>query len=203
MELTFFGSTRDRMRGLVVKEGLIIPLPDDKPLLRQLAIVSEGKVSIDPIEYDAFIVYGLLFRVPALDSRWSEAVSLATCRDAFHSSAASYVVSLVRSVSNSKRILVGPVPLKSPRAARPSIPLDKLTSYESSAAFVAEAVAESGVEFVPQKAETVGEGWTTKEAYSQGAISLIGGKDVGSGDTLHMNGRFGETCIREFMARLV
>lgn len=202
IDLTFFGSTRDRMRGLVLAEGLIAPIEGDKPLLRQMTIVSGGKGFIDPSEYDAFIVYGLLFRVPALDYRWSSAVSLATCADAYQASVAHYVVSLVRSVTN-KRVLVGAVPLRSARARPPKVPADTMIGYKSCAEFMRKAVVESGAEFVPQPSVTVGDGWFTRDVYAKGAVSLMSGEDVGSSDTLHMNSKFGELSIRDFLTRLI
>lgn len=198
IDLFFFGSTRDRMLGLSVTNDVIAPAADNKALLRQLEIVSGGKTSIRPSEYDAFIVYGLLLRVPPLDYRWSEAVSKLTCSDAYRASVASYVVSLIRAVSD-RKILVGPVPLKSSPAKAPHVRSDRLVSYEKSARFLGESVANSGAQFVRQPSETIGDGWFTKDAYSKGAVSLIGGKNVEAADTLHMNSMFGEKCIHKMI----
>lgn len=200
-QFTFFGSTRDRMLGLKVRSN-VLSSADDDPLRRQMSITSGGEGVIDPSLYDVFLVYGLLLRVPPLDRRWSKAVARATCFDAYFGSVASYVVTLLCSVTK-KPVLVGPVPLKASSARQPSISRDWLSDYSIGAQWIAEAVRESGgAGMVAQPPETIGDGWFTKECYSQGAVSLFGEKEVGGGDVLHMNERYGEEYLKSLVMRL-
>lgn len=197
LSITFFASPSDSMGSLSIQGESLAPRSNDQYLLKNFHYTSGGLDCIYPKDFDLFIVYGLYFKFPLLDSRLSSAVLKCTCHDNYHNSLNFRIVEMIRELSESP-IYIGHDPLNSKQIANQ--PYD-VVSYENIIETTAAETHISKIHFIHQPSETVTNGWNTKSEYTINAKSL-GNILVADNDTRHMNEEFGELYLREFFRYL-
>ena len=163
-------------------------------------MTSGGSTTIDPTKHDVFVLHGLLFRVPQLDRRWSNAVRRSVCKDAFEASASYRLLQMLRPLTD-KPIILSPVPLRS-RRRRQDLAADFIP-YDATCELMATMIESAGIQFMGQPPQTVAPGtWLTGEIFAKGAKALDSNRQIEEKDDVHMNDAFGLALLKGLFARL-
>lgn len=196
--MEFFASRASALGALRLQENRLVPMNDN--LARSIAHTSGGKSEVALDEYDAFLVYGLGFRLPVVEAQLSAAVRRQVCRDSLSQALNFRMCSMLRQATR-KPVYVGHDPQeaqgrKSPAVAR-SLP------YEAVYELMRGELAREDVRLVAQPRQTFANSWFTKPEYSAGSTRL----DIGDAksnelhsdvDNKHMNGEFGRIWLESF-----
>lgn len=199
IELTFFGARARALDGLAVRGDALVA--GDKELAKALEVTSGGLSRIAAADYDVFLVYGLDFILPRLGAHLSEAVRRACLQDVHAGSLNGKVCAQLRQVTGLP-VFVG----HNPQLADGSSAEDSL-AYEALFATPCRVGAARDMAVVCQPAATLAGGWSTRREFAEGSVRLDigkGGADVKhpQGEVKHMNARFGEVYLREFLSAL-
>ena len=197
LTLDFFAAPRDGMAGLRLQGDALVPADDT--LAAALAYTSGGMTSVEIHRYDGFLIHALGFRLPMLARPLSRAVAVATCGDRFDASQCGRLASLVRQ-RTSRPVHVGCIPLRAEPQVAQAVAAS--VSPAQAAARTSEALQARALEFLPQPAASIGPAWNTLPAYSKGAMALMADRPHADGDTLHMNGLYGEQVLQALFQQL-
>lgn len=197
LTLDFFAAPRDRMSGLHLRGGSLVPA--EESLAKDLAYTSGGMSEVDIDRYDGFLVYALGFRLPMLARQLSRAVVIDVCGDRFDGSLCGRVASLIRQRSG-RPVYVGCIPLRGEPQDAKAVAASITPSR--AAECVAEALEARTLHFLQQPDASIGPAWNTLAEYSKGAMALMADRPHADGDTLHMNGLYGEKVLQSLLAKL-
>lgn len=204
-EITFFAQRSEGINGLIVRSGKLIP--DNQALARALEFTSGGKCEVDPAEYDVFLIYGSGANINAAQNGtfYSSAALEMSISDQATGTLSFNLLKRLRTVT-AKAIFVGHLPL---------VPAIKVSSDIKSDDYFARVELMNkliygplNAELVKQPMSTVVNGGNTHPAFSKGSKALAIG-DCGDNtyhsedDTDHMNDRFGEIWLRNFLQHYV
>lgn len=204
ISLTFFASRRRRILELVADNGKLQPGNSD--LMSEISITSGGKTSVDPDEYDVFLIYGLnnFWGNGDLKVRYSQAVWRAWLGDKERNSPAFFVAGLLREITD-KPLYMGHNPMKA--FAPDDRPVSVLT-YDEHIAFLNDEVYQTlPATMIGQPTETICYGVATERKYAIGSKRLKVGfvddmKNHDEGDIGHMNADFGQLWLEAFLKAL-
>lgn len=200
-ELHFFCARADGLSGMQSKGGKLIP--DNEVLMRAIAFTSGGRREVDPMQYDAFLIYGLGV-IPYIpdDSRvYSRAVVAAAITDGGKSSLGFTLAQRLRTTTD-KPIYIGHNPLSATDST--DFSLDD-AAYTAWIRLVNTLVySPLPATLVPQPTSTVVAGRYTDGRYSWKSRRLAVGDDLddelhSSEDDVHMNAEYGRLWLREFL----
>lgn len=200
-EIVFFAHRADGLNDLIVWDGKLIP--DNEELAKALKFTSDGKAEIDPIEYDVFIIYatGATVNFTYHSLFYSKAVIKRSLNDFVENTLSFKLLKKLRAVTN-KTIFIGHTPLT---PAIQTLPDTKPADYLSKVKLINEVVYNPlHSELVLQPLNTIVNGNNTHADFSKGSKRLA----IGDGfdnefhpedDNDHMNDKFGEIWLKEFM----
>lgn len=200
-EIVFFGARGRNLFDMRIEDGrLAAGTPN---LLRSIRHTS-GRDSIDPKEFDAFLIFGCYAEPIYLDDLrdYSRALRNQYLRDMSEGRLYHQILGLISSVSDCP-VFVGHVPL-------PAADLDRLADQSTERlrhaldTLEGEILAPLGARLVRQPPDTIVNGANTAMQYATGSYRL----DIGSegalnhreGEIKHMNADFGEKWLRRFLA---
>jgi hypothetical protein len=202
-EITFFAHRAGGLIGLMPHQGKLVP--NNEELAKALAFTSGGKREIDPKEYDVFLIYGAITNASFIqDSQhYSRAVRERTLSDLVANSLAFILLKRLRTLTD-KAIFIGHMPLlAATEILFKTTPSDYLANLK-----LANEVSYRplNAELVTQPLSTIVNGANTHPAFSKGSKRLAIGDRYDDEahpetDTDHMNDRFGEIWLREFLTK--
>ena len=197
LDLVFFGSPGSSLRQLRTKGTRLVA--DDAALAKSLAYTSGGLSEIVIADYDAFLLYGVLFRLPRLRRGISMAVLRAVVEAQASQGLLVKTAKRVRKLTD-KRLWLAASPLEV--AAGDEVdtavyhPHDLLLTALQRAFVVPDAV------FLAQPAETMGPDLCTLARFGEGSLRLLPTEDGADheahpdSDVTHMNGAFGKLWLQ-------
>jgi len=192
------------MGGLEVRDGVLAP--NNSRLKEGIKFTSKGKSHINETEYDAFLLYGLDFKVSPYfgPGFYSSHLKNVVRKERFELSLMGYIFGCVRSLS-SKRVFVGHNPLP----ARPREYLDEVFSAEEFEKEVRwlDGYLGEGSELIGQPVSTIDTGSSTKESFGRNSVKLETGDDEDNmphevNDIYHMGFEFGEQWLFKLFENL-
>lgn len=199
VDLVFFGSPGGTWRHLRVQNGTLVSTHDK--LTKSIRFTSGGLHRIDPGDYDAFLLFGLVLRLPRLRQGVSQAVLQETMKDVAQKGLTVRMATRLRSVTGKKIwIAANPMTLAVGGDVEPG-------SYHAQGGLIAEMQSSFAVpdaSFLPQPAETMGPDMRTLGHFGQGARRLRpvrGGTDdtefrsYDEDDQKHTNGDYGRLWL--------
>lgn len=201
---TFFGAGAARMAGLQQQGTQLIP--DSPSLARRLAHTAGGLSRIELAEYDAVLLVGLNYNLPALlDPRLSTAVREAAILGGFAATLCGRVLHQVRAACPAQPIHLMPNPQRRRAAGTPvrrdrGDPAARLAMVEPVL-----AASHAPLAMVGQPAATLTPEGHTADTYGIAAVGL----DLGDGprlkgpdDLSHMNAAYGTAVLRDWLPAL-
>ena len=203
LELVFFASLGGTMRSLRAVNGKLVAV--DPRVADRMSFTSGGHKSIDPQDYDAFLIYGLKLFVPRLERGISLAVMKEVIRNTVEQGLTEKTVGRLRKVTD-KTIWIGACPLETT--------LDgaqegrEMHSYQAMIEEMAAALGVPGTRMLGQPAETLCPDLRTVQALgnyasrrkteeqspADGEVAAV--KNL-QGELKHMNSDFGALWLRE------
>lgn len=202
VDLVFFASRADRMRGMTAVDGCLVAA--NASLERDIAFTSGGRAKVVPSDFDLFLICGGLM-VPRLDRRLSSAVRMAVVEDVLAASLAVPLARKLRSVSE-RPIWLLPTPR---RTAPPGVATSLATClrYAEVHAMLAARIDLAPMRLVAQPAHTMPDGWHSAEHFSRGSKRLDIGDSLSGAlheatDVWHMNGDYGRVCLEDILPAL-
>lgn len=200
LEMVFFASRGGGMQGLRLEEDRL--LPTGEGLTKSIAHTSGGKTEVVLAEYDAFLVYGLGFRLPLTAGHLSAAVKRQLSRDTLASSINFRLCSLLREATD-KPVYVGHDPQEAAGRRHPDLAAH--LPYEAVYAMAREDLARHDVQLLTQPKQTFADTWFTIPSYSAGSVRLDIGDERSNTlhddtDSKHMNGEFGRVWLEGLLA---
>ena len=202
LQITFFASRADSLKGLVLKDQALVPATPQ--LLKNISFTSEGKDSVRLNEYDIFLLFGLEFSLPSLDKRLSSAVKTQACLGSFTQSLSFRLAKFIRSATSAP-IYIGHNPQ---RAVNEGVTHGaNQLDYSEVLAYASRAVGIDNTFIIRQPDHTLANGWNTKLVYSKGSVRLDLNDEISNelhpdSDVNHMNGEFGRTYLECFLATI-
>lgn len=200
-KVTFFGSRQSGLRGLQAKNGRLHA--KTATLEHDLAYTSGGLAYVEPGDFDAFLVFALIFWPPHLKAEavYSSGFIAASTRDAYERSLAFHLCKELRSVTD-KRVLVGHTPMNAS-----TDPNARLKDYNLIEPQMRSTVAEHGFELIRQPSVTLAETQFTKMEYCVGSRRLDVGDAIsnqlhGDTDVEHMNADYGRLFMEAVLEKL-
>lgn len=202
VEMVFFASRGGALGALRLEGHRLVPANDN--LAKAIAHTSGGKSEVALDEYDAFLVYGLGFRLPVLGRNLSAAVSRQACRDTATASLNYRICTLLRRATD-KSIHLGHEPQEA--AGQKSHRASDGLPYETVLEQMERELLGDGLKMVAQPRQTLADDWFTIPKFSAGSSRLDIGDAVSNelhpdADTKHMNADFGRMWLENFLARL-
>lgn len=198
VSMDFFASRASALGALRLENNRLVPTNDN--LARSIAHTSGGKSEVALADYDAFLVYGLGFRLPVIQAQLSSAVSRQVCRDTLVQALNFRMCSMVRQATD-KPVYVGHDPQEAPGPKTPEV--SRCLPYEAVHDLMRGELSREGVHLVAQPRQTFADRWFTKPEFSAGSTRL----DIGDAksnelhsevDNKHMNGDFGRIWLETF-----
>ena len=195
--MEFFASRAGALEGLHLKDRRLVPRSEN--LARAIAHTSGGKRDVVLDDYDAFLVYGLGFRLPVVETQVSAAVRRQVCRDTAVGTLSFHMCSLLRQATD-KPVYVGHDPQEAEGRKRPDV--SRSLPYDGVYDLTKSALRDEDLRLVRQPRGTFANSWFTKPEFAAGSTRLDIGdaksnelhKDV---DNKHMNGDFGRIWLEE------
>lgn len=198
----FFAQRAFGMTALEVKDGLLVP--GNESLRAAMIFTSGGADSIDPANYDAFLLYGLRTKpfLGLLNTGVSSQVKRAVIHDQTAASFSWPILKMIRTLTN-KKIYLGHDPLP----AAPSVKIKKRPSaYLAGIQFINEEIyLPLNSELLPQPRSTIVNRWQTDPLFSQGSKRLEEGNPNFDNrlhhgdDRAHMNDEFGGLWLNAYL----
>jgi hypothetical protein len=204
-EITFFAQRSDGLEGLIAQNGKLIP--NNEKLASALEFTSGGKKEIEPKEYDVFVIYGAGVNINWVVENhfYSNAVIESSLNDLVTNTLSFHLLQRLRALTN-KPVFIGHLPL---------VPAVEVLSDTRPSDYIARverineiAYRPLGAELVRQPLSTIVNGNKTHPDFSKGSKALAVG-DSGDNvshpesDSDHMNDKFGEIWLREFLTEYV
>ncbi|MCC2634641.1 MAG: hypothetical protein K0S48_2527 [Ramlibacter sp.] len=198
VSMDFFASRASALGALRLENNRLVPTNDN--LARSIAHTSGGKSEVVLADYDAFLVYGLGFRLPVMQAQLSSAVQRQICRDTLVQALNFRMCSMVRQATD-KPVYVGHDPQEA--EGRKSPELSRSLPYEAVYDMMRSELFRDDVRLVAQPRQTFANSWFTKPEFSAGSTRL----DIGDAksnelhseaDNKHMNGDFGRIWLESF-----
>lgn len=204
LDMVFFASPGSTLRHLRVRDGHLVSI--DPKLTKSMTLTSGGLQDIVPGDFDAFILYGLILRLPRLRRGISRAVMLETMKDIAEKGLTVKVARRLRSVTDTK-VWIGANPMKLALGGRaePGMFYD----YGTLLAELHRTFAVPDVTFLRQPAESMGADLRTMDRYGTGSVRLMQRKDQAEGeahpddDDKHMNGDYGRLWLLQNLPLVV
>lgn len=204
-EITFFAHRSDGLEGLIAHDGKLIP--NNEKLATALEFTSGGKKDIDPNEYDVFAIYGAGVNINVVKDNqfYSSAVVESSLNDLVTNTLSFNLLKRLRTLTM-KPVFIGHLPL---------VLAMKVSADTGPSDYIARVELINKVIYRPLKAElvrqplsTIVDGNSTHPDFSKGSRALAIGD---SGDNVyhpesdndHMNDKFGEIWLREFLNEYV
>ncbi|MEJ5992463.1 hypothetical protein WG902_20855 [Ramlibacter sp. PS3R-8] len=195
--MEFFASRASAMEGLRLENKRLVPRNEN--LARAISHTSGGKREVVLDDYDAFLVYGLGFRLPVVETQLSAAVQRQACRDTAVGTLNFHLCSLLRQATN-KPVYVGHDPQEAEGRKRRAV--NRSLPYGGVYDLTKDALRGEDLRLVQQPRRTFANDWFTRPEFSAGSTRLDIGdaksnelhKDV---DNKHMNGDFGRIWLEE------
>jgi len=204
-EITFFAQRSDGLEGLIAHDGKLIP--NNEKLAKALEFTSGGKKEVDPNEYDVFVIYGtgVNINVVADNHFYSNAVIESSLNDLVTNTLSFNLLKGVRALTD-KPVFIGHLPLVPPmEVLSDTMPSDYIARVELINEMTYRPL---NAELVRQPLSTIVNGNHTHPDFSKGSKALAVG-DSGDNvyhpesDSDHMNDKFGEIWLREFLTEYV
>lgn len=202
-ELVFFASRASAMGALRLDGKRLVP--SNENLARSIAHTSDGRKEIVVDDFDAFLVYGLGFRLPLLGRHLTSAVRRHACRDTATASLNHRLCALLRKATD-KPVHVGHDPQEAVDARKAAI-VERLP-YETVFEMTANELRGEDLRLVSQPRETFADDWFTQQKFSSGSIRLDIGDERSNEvhrdeDNKHMNGDYGRIWLESFFSGTV
>ncbi|MCK7544319.1 hypothetical protein MLC59_09085 [Marinobacter bryozoorum] len=206
VNLFFFARGSNSLEYLNVKNGFLVP-GNDK-VKQAFIYTSGGRESVDPKEYDVFLVYGLGLGgfFVGNDSFYSRSLLQQACIDHLKKTLSLNVFKKLRSITD-KKIYVGHSPLPAAHKVDESDcnNLDYFNGIEVLNSHFYEGLNSM---ILPQPEKTLCSGRFTCRSYSSGSFTLdVGNKGGGElhpeVDVKHMNKMFGRLWLVDFLSELL
>lgn len=199
-ELVFFASRGSAMGSLRLDGKRLVAANEN--LARSITHTSEGRKEIVVDDYDAFLVYGLGFRLPILGRHLTSAVRRQACRDTATASLNHRLCALLRKATD-KPVHVGHDPQEAVDARQPR--LSERLPYEAVFELTANELRGERLRLVSQPRETFADDWFTQQKFSSGSTRLDIGDDISNElhrdeDNKHMNGEYGRIWLESFLS---
>ncbi|GEN26261.1 hypothetical protein HCU01_42100 [Halomonas cupida] len=201
IEVTFFAQRSHGMKDLEVVDDKL--LPGNKKLGSAIKFTSKGKDLVDPKEYDVFLIYGLgLQPITNNINGYSEEFLKEAVDDYVKKTILYATYAKLTSITN-KKIFLSHNPLRSYNEPFVNKPLEYY--YDGIRLLNDCGVFREGDEVIPQPEETIEGGYKTSPVYCNGSVKVeVGdrhdGENHDKSDLFHMNGKFGEVWMRNFLA---
>lgn len=204
-EITFFAQRATGLSGLIPKDGKLVPDNDD--LANALKFTSGGKDEIDPDVYDIFVIYGTDAKVDFIKSNqfFSRAVIERSLNDFVANTLSFTLLKKIKTLTN-KIVFIGHRPLVSAtQVASQAFPTDYIERLELINKVIYRPL---NSEMIQQPLSTIVNGMNTHPEFSKGSKRLA----IGDGfdnelhpidDNVHMNDKFGELWLTQFMLNYV
>ncbi len=204
-EITFFAHRADGLSGLIPKDKKLVP--DNEDLVNALKFTSGGKQEIDPEAYDIFLIYALGSTVNFTQSGrfYSRAVIKKSLNDFVENTLSFQLLKRLREVTN-KKTFIGHTPFA---AAIQISPNTKPTDYVGRVRLMNDIIYHPlNCELVLQPLNTIVNGNNTHHDFSKNSMRLAVGDHFDDeyhpeDDIFHMNDKFGEVWLKEFMKNYV
>lgn len=202
-DITFFAHWADELRSLEVENGCLVP--GNSGLRDAISFTSDGLTSIDPNQFDVFLLYGL-DASPYFHNEnrsYSSSVIRRSLNDVFEPALATLLLKRLRSITD-KPIFIGHTPL---RVKTHEDNRRELIEYNLGLRLLnTERYLLMGAEMIPQPLETIVDGCKTEPQFSIGSRRLSVGSFIDDelhpeSDKSHMNEAFGELWLRQFLVR--
>ena len=197
-ELVFFGSPGKMLRHLRAKDGKLVSV--NQALTRNLVYTSGGFEEIDPKDYDAVVLYGLILKLPRLRRGISKAVMQETMKDISETGLTLKIATRLRKLGD-KRFWIASNPLEiAPGDLHDTGPY---YSYDVLLAELHRVFPVPDVTFLSQPAETIGPDLRAPSRFGSGSVRLLPAKAAANpnvhpeGEVRHMNGEFGRFWLLE------
>ncbi|MBC7738902.1 MAG: hypothetical protein H7245_17185 [Candidatus Saccharibacteria bacterium] len=206
-ELVFFGGPRKSWRNSRAINGKLVSI--DPKLTENIRLTSGGLHEIDPNQYDAFLLYGLVLRVPRLRRGISKAVMQETVKDVVEMGLTKKVAKRLRSITNTT-VWIGANPMK--------LALDGETepgtfyTYDRVVAELQKNFVDLNARFLLQPSETMASDLRTPRQFGEGAVrmrQMRGGANESESaqysddDEKHTNGEFGRLWLLQNLPLIV
>lgn len=204
-EITFFAHRADGLNGLIPKDKKLVP--DNADLVNALKFTSGGKQEINPEAYDIFLIYALGSTVNFTQSSrfYSRAVIKKSLNDFVENTLSFKLLKRLREVTN-KKIFIGHTPF----AAAIQISTNmKPADYVDRVRLMNDIIYHPlNCELVLQPLSTIVNGNNTHHDFSKNSMRLAIGDHFDDeyhpeDDLDHMNDKFGEIWLKEFMLNYV
>ena len=201
-EVTFFADRGPGLDRLGVCNGVLSPSTAE--MARSLEVTSGGKKNIDPAEYDIILIYGAVIDNIGSDNDtqfYSKAVIESILVDSITPTTGFRILKKLRAVTN-KIVLVGHAPLP---AATKIVSDDFPSNYIDRIERINNLIYRPlNSKLIMQPVSTIVKGNNTHPALSKGSKQLAVGDSYDDwyhpdGDIIHMNARFGEIWLTEFL----
>ncbi len=204
-EITFFAHRATGLSGLIPKDGKLVP--DNEDLANALKFTSGGKQEIDPSEYNVFLIYASGSKVNFAQSGrfYSKAVIKRSLSDFVENTLSFQLLKKIRAVTN-KIIFIGHTPFA---AAMQFLPNNNPTDYVGRVKLMNDMIySPLNSELVLQPLSTIVNGNNTYYDFSKNSMRLAVGDHFDDeyhpeDDIFHMNDKFGEVWLKEFMMNYV
>lgn len=198
LEITVFAAPSAGLNALQFDESKNCFFSADPKIAAVLRITSDGQDTVDVADYDAFLVHGLFFTVPRLDKRHSRAIREATADSVIDQFAGLRLARIIRSRVQAP-VALSPDPLYADignkfRPPAPSLP-DQPMRYDDICALMAERIADPGMLYLWQPAQTIGPHLNTLIEYTTGSKRYILDQRRPRDDVRHMNGDYGRLVL--------
>jgi hypothetical protein len=195
--MEFFASRAGALEGLRLENKRLVPSNENLAVAITHTSGGKGEVVVD--DYDAFLVYGLGFRLPVVDTHLSAAVRRQACRDTATQTLNFHMCSLLRQATK-KPVYVGHDPQEAPGRKSPEV--GRSLAYDAVYELTRSELLREDLRLVQQPRRTFADVWFTRPEYSAGSTRL----DIGDAksnelhkevDNKHMNGDFGRIWLEE------
>lgn len=204
-EVIFFAHRANGLSGLISKDEKLVP--DNEDLAKALKFTSGGKQEIEPEAYDIFLIYALGLTINFAQSGrfYSKAVIKKSLNDFVESTLSFQLLKRLRDVTN-KKIFIGHTPFE---AAAPLLPDTKPADYVGKVKLMNDIIYYPlDCELVLQPLSTIVNGNNTHHDFSKNSMRLSVGDHFDNeyhpeDDNFHMNDKFGEIWLKEFIMNYV
>lgn len=204
-EITFFAQRSDGLEGLIAHDGKLIA--NNEKLAKALEFTSGGRKEIDPNDHDIFLIYGAGVNINwvADNHFYSNAVIESSLNDLVTNTLSFSLLKRLRALTD-KPVFIGHLPLvPAMEVVSDAIPMDYIARVERINKITYHPL---NAELVRQPSSTIVNGNNTHPDFSKGSKALAVGD---SGDNVfhpesdndHMNDKFGEIWLREFLEKYV
>lgn len=202
VELVYFASLGGTMRSLRAVDGKLVSI--DPRVAKRISFTSGGHKSIDPRDYDAFVIYGLKLFVPRLERGISRAVMKEVIGNSVDQGLTEKTVGKLRKITD-KTIWIGPAPMETTTDAVQDS--GEFHAYQTLIDEIAAALAMPSSRMLGQPPETRCPDLRTVHALGNYALRRKAGQQSEADDEVeseknlagelkHMNSDFGVCWLR-------